>query len=240
MNKHLAASLCFAAFLTACGVPETTYVSASPAATRSVSVRGSAQLELAPDESCVELTLTARREAIDVSHAELTRQVDALLEVLGEDDAIRTERGAIRYAPFYTNVRSGETRRIAGHVASAQINVRTKDFERIPVVVAHAASRGLERVDVVFYSTELVERKAALRRQALEVARDKAREMADTLDATLGHVVSISEGHTATNVPTVTMNMLVPSPADAAVGQPAPPGAIPLSISMDVVYALAE
>ncbi|MFT5352951.1 MAG: hypothetical protein ACI9KE_000148 [Polyangiales bacterium] len=232
-------------FLVACGAPATTYVTAGAGPTsRSVSVTGTVRIELAPDEACIELTLSARNEAISASHRELMADVSALLEALSDDDALRVERGAIRYSPTYNNTRSGDPRRIVGHVATAQINVRTQDFERIPDVVAQAATRGLDRVDVVFYSTELIAQKAALRRQALEVAHDKANEMATVLGTSIGEVMSIREGGASTNAPSalanIRVNEVVPRAPDFTPSLPPQPGSIPLSISVDVVYALGE
>lgn len=229
------------AFLIACGAPANHYVSASsPPPSRNVSVTGTARLELVPNESCIELTLSARNVAISDSHQELMAHVDSLIETLSDNDALEVERGAIRYAPYYEDHRTAHGRRIAGHVATAQINVRTQDFERIPAVVAHAATRGLERVNVLFYSTELVAQKAALRRLALEAARDKAGDMAETLGTSIGEVISIRETGASTNAGAAVANNVVMAPMPSPPDQPPQPGSIPLSISVDVVYGLGE
>ena len=229
--------------LVACGGPGTTYVSTADAPpARSIAVSGTARIDLVPDESCIELTLVAHHSAIDTSHRELMRNVDSLLEALGEDDALNVERGSIRYAPFYeeTHHHGQHSRSIAGHAASAQINVRTQDFERIPAVVAQATTRGLERVDVVFYSTELVARKAALRRQALEAAHDKAGDMADTLGTSIGEVISIREAGASTGSQITMVNYVATPPTGSMPSQPPQPGSIPLTISVDIVYGLED
>ena len=237
MNTRLLPLLC----LVACGAPATQYINASASpAQRNVSVTGTARIELVPNESCIELTLSARNVAIGDSHQELMANVSSLLEALSDEAALTVERGAIRYAPYYDDHRSGYPRGIAGHVATAQINVRTQDFERIPQVVAQAATRGLERVDVRFYSTDLVAQKAALRRQALEAARDKASDMAVTLGTSIGEVMSIRESGTSTNAPIAMANYVAAPETDATPSQPSQPGSIPLSISVDVVYGLGE
>ena len=230
--------------LVACGTPATTYVSAASAPPeRSVAVTGTARVDLVPDESCIELTLSVRDSAISVSHEGLMAHVSSLLEALGEDDSLRVERGAIRYAPYYEDIDAGypRTRRVTGHAATARINVRTQDFERIPGVVSLAATRGLERVDVVFYSTELVARKAALRRQALEAARDKADDMAGTLGTSIGEVISIREAGASNSAQVAMLNVYTPTPqTDSTPSLPPQPGSIPLTLSVDIVYALSE
>jgi uncharacterized protein YggE len=222
----------------ACGGPATTYVTAEPgAADRTITVSGTARVELVPDEACVELTLAARDEAMPAAHERLTRDVEALLVALSNNDALRVERGAVRYSPNYESDALGRTR-LVGHVASAQVNVRTRDFARIPEVVGHAASRGLDRVDVVFYATDLVARKAEVRGLALEAARDKARVMAETLGESLGEVITITEGGASTNARIEVANYAVAATTDAVPGTPPVPGSIPLTIDVGVVYRL--
>lgn len=229
------------AFLVACGAPANHYVTAnSPPPARNVSVTGTARIDLVPNESCVELTLSARNIAIDAAHGELMRHVDLLIETLDDVDDLSVERGAIRYSPYYEDHHTSRARIIAGHAATAQINVRTQDFERIPDIITHAATRGLERVNVQFYSTELVEQKAALLRLALQAARDKAGDMAETLGTSVGAVVSIRETAASMHNRPALANMVVAAPTGSAPALPPQPGSIPLSISVDVVYDLGE
>jgi uncharacterized protein YggE len=232
-------SIVVLAFLVAaCGAPATTYVTSSSAPIeRTISVSGTARVELVPDEACVELTLAARDAAMPAAHERLTRDVEGLLGALAGDDALRVERGVVRYSPNYESDAQGRSR-LVGHVATAQLNVRVRDFGRIPEVVGHAASRGLDRVDVVFYSTELVARKAEVRRQALEAARDKARAMAETLGVSLGEVVTIVEGGASTNARIEVANYVAAARTDAVPDAPPVPGSIPLTIDVSVVYRL--
>ena len=53
--------------------------------------------------------------------------------------------------------------------------MRTRDFAQIPDVIGRASARGLDRVNVVFYSTQVVSKKAEVRAHALEAAHEKAR-----------------------------------------------------------------
>jgi uncharacterized protein YggE len=125
-----------------------------------------------------------------------------------------------------------------GYAATRQINVRLRDFARIPDVVGLAAAHGLDRVSVVYYSTTIVAQKAALRDKALTAARDKARSMAKTLDVSLGPVVAVTEGDAQTSAGVSANNYLARAHVDAAPDVPAPPGAIPLFMHVSVVYKL--
>jgi uncharacterized protein len=218
--------------------PATTYVSAqSVPAEHTITVAGTARVELVPDEACVELTLAARDPSMPAAHARLTEAHDALMAELRQNGALAVENGAIQYAPEYESDGNGRSH-LARHVATAQVNVRTRDFARIPDVVGRAAARGLERVEVVYYSTEIVNRRAEVRGKALDAAREKARTMAAALDTSLAEVITISEGEARTNARIEVANYLERANTDALPDAPPMPGAIPLTMSVSVVYRL--
>jgi len=202
-----------------------------------IAVGGSARVEIVPNEACIELTLAERDAAVPAAHARLVDDETALLSDLKRDTSLVIEESATTYEPEYETDHDGHSH-LAHHVASVRLNVRTRDFARIPDVIGHAAARGLDRVGVVYYSTDIVASRAAVRKRALEAARDKALDMAKTLDVELDGVVSIAEGETdaATSVSTATY--LERGRVDSAPDVPAPPGSIPLSMSVNVVYRL--
>ncbi len=236
--SHRIAVLVIAAACLAGCTPATTYVSAqSVPPEHTITVSGTARVELVPDEACVELTLAARDASMLEAHARLTQGHQALVAELRQNGALAVENGAIQYAPEYETDATGRSH-LARHLATAQVNVRTKDFARIPEVVGRAANYGLERVEVVYYSTTIVDRRAEVRGKALAAARDKAQAMATALDASLAEVVEISEGDTRTNARIEVSNYLERANADAAPDQPPKPGAIPLSMTVNVVYRL--
>jgi len=237
-RRALIALLALAAVSPACAPPPgPTYVTAEAAPRdRTITVGGSARLELLPDEACIEMIIVARDVAMPKAHARLQEGVTPLLAELRASAGLVVEQGPVRYAPEYESDGHGGPSRLVRHAATAQINVRTKDFARIPDVVGRAAARGLDRVEVVFYSTAMVASKADLRKRALEAAHDKAKAMAETLGVTLGEVVTITEGDARTSSSVGAGNYLDRGAVDAAPDAPAPPGAIPLFTNVGVVY----
>ena len=222
--------------LAACGGP--TYLSPQTVpAENTITVGGSASLDVMPDEACVELTVTARDAAMLAAHAALVANSDALLADLRQRPGLVVEQGAVSYGTEYDNDSGGRSH-LARYVASAQVNVRTRDFAQIADVIARAAPRGLERVGVVYYSTQIVSKKVEVRAHALEAAREKARAMTATLGVSLGDVVTIVEGDSHTNSSVGTGNYLERGAVDKASDTPAPPGAFPLSGSVSGGYRL--
>jgi uncharacterized protein YggE len=225
--------------LSGCSSGKTEVVMApkTEAAEHTISVVGSARDEVIPDEACVELTLAVRDTSMPSAHAKLSEDDAALVTELKAISGLVVEESAARYEPEYETDSLGHTK-LARHVASVQINVRTRDFKQIADVLGRAARLSLDRASVVYYSTEMVARKGAVRAKALDAARDKARAMAHTLDVELGEVVTIAEGD-ASSASQVSVNTYLDrGRVDAAPEAPPPPGAIPLSMTVSVVYRL--
>jgi uncharacterized protein YggE len=214
-----------------------TYVTAHSLPTeRTVTVGGTASVDVVPDEACVELTLTTRDAAMPAAHASLASASAELSKELQSQSGLVVERGAVSYSPEY-DVESGRSH-LARYAASNQINVRLRDFARIPDVIGRAAHHELDRVSVVYYSTTIAAKKAEVRAHALEAANDKARAMTSALGVSLGDVVTVVEGEGHANGGTGSNSYLERASVDRASDIPAPPGAVPLSVSVNVVYRL--
>ncbi len=202
-----------------------------------LSVVGSARVEVVPDEACIELTLAARDPSMAAAHAELDRDRGIVSAGLRQDRELVVEDGTIRYEPEYESDGAGRSR-LARYVAAVQINVRTKSFARIAEVIARGAEHGLDRVNVVYYANDMVARRAEVRARAVEAAKEKARAMAAGLDIALGDVVSVAEGDAQMFASTGPASYLGRGTVDSAPDVPAPPGSIPLSMNVNVVYRL--
>lgn len=202
-----------------------------------ISVSGSANVDVMPDEACVELTLVARDATMIAAHTALVASNDALLAELRQRPALAVEPGAPSYAAEYENDASGHSH-VARYAASTQVNVRTRDFTQVADVIGRASSRGLERVGVVYYSTTIAGKKAAVRTEALEAAQQKALAMAAALGVHLGEVVTIVEGDSRGNGAVGGNSYMERASVDKTPDSPAPPGSIPLSTTVSVVYRL--
>ena len=204
---------------------------------RSLRVVGTARVDLVPDEACIELTFAARDPAMTKAHAALSAEVSAFERSVDSKSGLRLEQGATRYQAEYAPIDSG--RRLSGYYASQQLNVRTKDFDRIPEVVGLAAAHGLDAVQVVYYDTAMVEQKVELREAAIRAAREKAEAMAAGFGVRLGAVRTVREssgssgGSFGANV-----NVYAPGPEVDDVSAPTAPGSIPLTLGVEVEFDL--
>ena len=240
MQPNLAKSALLAAiplFLGACAAEPMVVSTQSGPPEHTVTVSGSASADVMPDEACVELTLVARDATMSAAHSALVASDDALLAELRARQGLAVEPGAPSYAAEYDNDASGHSH-VARYAASTQVNVRTRDFTQVPDVIGRASSRGLERVGVVYYSTQIAGKKAAVRTEALEAAQQKALAMSAALGVHLGEVVTIVEGQSSGNGPVGGNSYMERAAADKTPDAPAPPGSIPLSSTVTVVYRL--
>jgi uncharacterized protein YggE len=229
-------SLLLPTFAVIAGCAPTYLVPQSTPAEHTITVGGSASLDIVPDEACVELTLAARDASMAAAHTALTTSNAARAVELQKRAALVVEPGAMSYTPEY-DVDSGRSH-LARYVASVQINVRVRDFTQIPDVIARASARGLDRVNVVYYSTRIVAKKAEVRARALEAAHEKARAMTSALGVSLGDVVTVVEGDGRTSASVGVGNYLDRGAVDKTPDAPAPPGSIPLAMSVNIVYRL--
>lgn len=211
-----------------------------------MTVVGTARLEVVPDEACVEVTFASTKPRAETAHDALRAGLDQFLASVGELHAPRlvVEEGLVAYAPEFRVDELGNRRR-SGYTARAEIHVRTKDFARVPDVIRLAVGDTLEEVRVRHYATTLPQLKTRIREMAIEAARSKARALVDGFDAELAGVQSIAEDAAdarhfgaggETNVYNVVQNFAqVP---DGVSDAPARPGAVPLTMTITVTYRL--
>lgn len=177
----------------ACQPPVPPALSAAPA--RTLSVSGTADLDVAPDEASVTFTFAARAKRMKDAHATTQAQIDAFLANVATIGVPKegVNLAGITYQPNYTYPDYGPPR-VDSFTASEQIVVKTRDFAQIPVLVDAAAEGGVSRVgNVEFRSTKLPELKKSARDMAIAATKEKAAQLAEGLGAKLGPVQTIEE-----------------------------------------------
>src|SRR5262245_54029063 len=106
--------------LPACAQPGSVHVTTEPGpAEHTITVNGTAQLDVVPNEACIEMTLAARDPSMPAAHARLMEANQALLAELRGRAGLAVEQGAMRYEPRYESDAHGGTH-LVGHTASVQ------------------------------------------------------------------------------------------------------------------------
>lgn len=162
---------------------------------RSVSVRGEGVVRLAPDRATASIVFRQQAESLMDAHnmvqRDLQRLVDAVAAAGYERGVVRS--GALHYNPEYS-YEQGRAPSLVGYHAQMTVIVRIENMDDLPRLMELAMSSGAFEIHPVEYGvSNLVEARKEARALAMKAARERAEELANGFDATVGHVLRIDE-----------------------------------------------
>ena len=164
---------------------------------RRIVVSGEGVVSAEPDMATVFVGVSRQARLADAalqSASEAAAAVLARLEAEGiEPRDIQTR--SIGLSPQYARSNDGSQPRVTGYVASNDLMVRVRSFDRLGAVLNAIVEDGANMMNGL--SFDVAERSAleqAARTQAVEIAREKAEVLALAARVTLGPVLTISEG----------------------------------------------
>jgi len=203
-----------------------------------VLVNGIATLDIRPDVADVTITLSIERPRPNAALSELRTQRDALVASLSEIGISGVDlRSSHTGVSTVYETRGG--REIRGYEASQTFVASLTDFEKIGDVLERAAAFELASMRTSYRSTRMTEKKLELREMALRAAELKATQSVEVLDVTLGPVISIEEtGRNSAGWGTSMNSIGNDFSAEGPTGAPVEPGAIPMTLTVEVGYAL--
>ena len=172
---------------------------------RSITVDGIGFAEVEPDRATIRMSIIARdqkRAAAQKRAADVTNRVLKMTDRMDiARDQVDTTGASVR--PDYRWNREKEEQELRGYIAERQIAVEIDDLEKLGVLVEGAVSSGVNQVSPPQLDSR--KRRETYRRAlraAAEDAKANALQLADTLGARLGHVISINSGTNAPRPPT--------------------------------------
>ncbi len=180
-----------------------TYVLAEEQA-RSITVDGTGFAEIEPDRAMLRMSIIAREPTLAAAQKGAADVANRVLKMTSRMDIARdqvdTTGASVR--PDYRWNREKEEQELRGYIAERQIVVEIEDLEKLGPIIEGAVSAGVNHVSPPQLDSR--ERKETYRRAlraAAEDAKANALQLAETLDATLGQVISISSGYNAPRPP---------------------------------------
>jgi hypothetical protein len=215
-------------------------VAGEPARTITVSGNGVARVE--PDRATVSMSIVAREPTVAAaqkSAAEVAGKVLDLADRL-DVDLDRVDTTGVSVRPNYVWNRQKEEQELRGYIAERQIVVQLDDLEQLGEVVEGAVEAGVNQVSPPQLDSS--RRQAAYRealKAAAEDAKSNAEQLAATLGARLGRVMSIQAGTNSPRppVPTVAMRaMAVEADASASYN----PANLDFEATVTVVFELTD
>ncbi|MCB9748396.1 MAG: SIMPL domain-containing protein [Myxococcales bacterium] len=205
-------------------------------------VNGIATIEVVPDVLDVTVQLALERASPRDAVQALRAEQDALIAALNADgfsgESLRVSHSGV--SPVYETIAG--TSRIRGFEASVSLVICVQDFDRVGEVLERVAGFELRHLSTHFRSTKIAEKKRELRAMALEAARAKAEQSATLMGVQLAEVLSIEETQRNDSpgwgsLANFAANEYVATGASA---EPSMPGAVSLSLAVEVGYALRQ
>lgn len=209
-----------------------------------ITVNGSGEVRVAPDEAHVRLGVVAQEESARAAQREASRIAQGILDaVAGLDvpsEAVQTSQLVL--TPVYEQ---GGPRqqvptepRIIAYRASNVVSVRLDDLTKIGRVIDGGIEAGANQVQGVDFQLEddREAREEAVRR-AVREARSKAAAMAEALEVALGPVQDAREGGVTIERPQFGQVRMMAMESQSA-DTPVAPGEITVSASVTLSYRI--
>ena len=167
-------------------------------------VDGEGKVTAIPDTAEINLGIQVNKPTVEAAQKEANEKINKVtteLKKLGiEEKYIKT----INYSlyPEY-DYRAGQ--KIVGYNISITLKIKVKDFDKINQAIDTATSLGANQIGNLSFTIDdekLEELKMEARKQAIEKAKKKAKEIANAGGLRLGRIVNISESTPSSDYPT--------------------------------------
>jgi uncharacterized protein YggE len=220
----------------------TTRARADGKAVRSVSVSGTVETKVAPDQIRWQISLTATDQNLSKAKArsdEQARAVVALRPKLGiEEGDLNT--GAVSIGREYDRDERGSRGNFKHFIVTRTVTIRQRDLKRFDEFLSALVESTEMEVYFNFESSRLQEIRGESRLKALQVAKQKAKAMAESLGEKLGRVLTIAEHAPIEGGRSAVSNAVIVQsspPADLAT-ETFVPGAIIVPLTVYVTFEL--
>lgn len=162
---------------------------------RTITVSGNGVTTMSPDNATVQMSIVARSKNLDDAQRSAAEVTAKVLELTDDLDIDRNRVGTTSAIarPEYRWNREKEEQELRGYLAERQITVRTDDLDILGKLIEGAVAAGVNQVSPpqLDSSDRDEAHRKALKLAALD-ARENAEILAETLDTSLGDVISIN------------------------------------------------
>ena len=205
------------------------------AVSRTISVTGIGRSELAPDIAILSVGVSSSgasgREAMDANNTAMTAVVEGLKTLgIGVTDIQTT--GLSLNANFDY---SATPPKLLGYQASNGVTLKVKDVARLGEILDITVTNGANQINGLTF--DVADKTAAMndaRTKAVQDARAKAELLAGVAGASVGRVLSITEGYVSSPGPIAVQTMR----ADSAPSVPIAAGQVGMEAQVNVVFEL--
>lgn len=160
-------------------------------------VTGESKINTVPDQAEVRLGITVNESTVKVTQDRANAVINDINAQLGEMGISRNDIKTENYS-LYPNYdyQSGSGQRITGYSINANLVITIQDFALVNQVIDMATGAGANQIGGITFTLSDDKRKEVeklAREEAIEDAKQKARELADIAGMRLGKIVNITE-----------------------------------------------
>ncbi|HSS49232.1 MAG TPA: SIMPL domain-containing protein [Thermoanaerobaculia bacterium] len=217
-----------------------------PDAIPTLTVSGSGQARVAPDEAHVRLGVVAQAPTARAVQDQVNRIANAVLEAIRKVGipAEDVQTSGLSLSPLYSQVRQGnenQAPKITGYQANNTVTVRVGDLAKTgPVIDAGlgAGANSLEGVDFGLRNDEAARAQALA--DAARAARAKAETLAKALGVRLGEILEVAEGGVSVSPPPSPRYGMARMEAASMAPTPVSAGQVGVEASVTLRYRISQ
>ena len=211
-----------------------------------LTVSGTGEARVAPDEATVRLGVFAQAETARAAQDQVSRTAGAILEAIRRlgVPAEQIQTSELSLSPVYGQERPDprgtvQEPRIVGYQASNIVEVRLDRLDRVGPVIDAGLGAGANRLDGVFFGLRDDEKaRAEALTRAVQEARAKADALARALKVRIVRVVEVAEGGISVSPPPFLKGRMA-SMEMAQADTPVSTGQVGVSASVTIRYEIA-
>jgi uncharacterized protein len=189
-------SFLLAAALCSILIPRTGLQAESAAPSPTISVAGTAEVRITPDEVNLKLAIETRDAKLDEAVKQNETRTAVVLKFLKEAaiDAKDVQTDFVEIQPQYNTDRHAQQIVPQYYLVRRNLGVRLRKVTQFDEVLAGVLRSGVNYVlGIDFRTTELRKHRDAARQQAIRAAKEKALALAKELDVKVGKAQTINE-----------------------------------------------
>ncbi|HEX7183891.1 MAG TPA: SIMPL domain-containing protein [Thermoanaerobaculia bacterium] len=211
-----------------------------------LTVSGSGDARVAPDEATVRLGVFAQAETARAAQDQVSRTAGAILEAIRRlgVPAEQIQTSELSLSPVYGQERPDpqgiQEPRIVGYQASNIVEVRLDRLDRVGPVIDAGLGAGANRLDGVFFGLRDDEKaRAEALTRAVQEARAKADALARALKVRIVRVVEVAEGGISVSPPPFLKGRMASMEMAQSADTPVSTGQVGVSASVTIRYEIA-
>ncbi|MFO0744129.1 MAG: SIMPL domain-containing protein [Myxococcota bacterium] len=206
-----------------------------------VSVSGTTELAVAPDEAWIHLRVESFFATMESSVADNDKRMSSILTTLKAAGIAPADLATEAMTLAETDHYEDGQKKIHGWQISRSLTARVRDLDKLERLLQSVIKAGATNIDGVrFAHSQINDKKAEARASAMKAARDKAELMASALGQHVGKALTIREGG-AGAVPFATnvyANEVLNQGGTPLSGETIAAGRIRVEVSVDVEFEL--